>query len=238
VTARTGRRAGRAQRTAGVLIVALVGLGVLSSCSTNLTPGVAATIDDATISQNHVDSVVTAACAYTAANSSAQTPTPISLANLRSAITGALVQFSVIDSAARAMKLTASPAAIENIASQSQIPPGLNAADKKALEGFFYDVGKSTAQTQLIGAHLADPSVTDSAQVKGDNSKQATKYLTSYVRTRDIRVNPAYGRWNGSAVVGGSGSLSAPVSTLAKDSETAASNSQANTSALPSVQVC
>jgi hypothetical protein len=123
-------------------------------------------------------------------------------------------------------------------AARNQIPPGLSSTDKAALKEFFYDVGKSSAQTQLIGAHLADPSVTTTAQVNSDQSKRASKYLTSYVAKQDVRVNPAYGEWNGKTVVGGSGSLSDPVSALAKASETAASDPQADTSDLPPSQVC
>ena len=149
-----------------------------------------------------------------------------------------MVQFDVIDRAATAMNLTVDQATILANSSQNQIPAGLNATDKAALKGFFYDIGKSTAETQVIGAHLADPSVTDIKQVHSDNSKQAATYLASYVHKQDIRVNPAYGEWTGSQVVGGSGSLSDPVSTLAKAAEYAASNSQANTSDLPSTQVC
>jgi hypothetical protein len=216
-----------------------MGLSALSGCSTHLSPGVAATINGEAIQQDQVDSVVHAACAYTAATAgSDRAPTPISLANLRATITAALVQFAVIDRAATAMKLTVDQATIVENASQNSIPPGLSKADTTALKGFFDAIGKSTAQTQLIGAHLADPSVTSMSQVKNDNTQQASTYLSTYVGKQDVRINPAYGRWNGKTVVGGSGSLSDPVSASAKASQIAASDSQANTSALPSSQVC
>jgi hypothetical protein len=240
VTARRGRRrARRLPRVAAAIVFALVGLGAMSGCTSHLTPGVAATINGDAISEQHVDSIVQAACAYNTATAGAdRAPTPVSLANLRSTITGAVVQFEVIDRAASAMNLTVDQATIVANSSQNQIPAGLNATDKAALKGFFYDIGKSTAETQVIGAHLADPTVTDIKQVHGDNTKQAATYLASYVHKQDIRVNPAYGQWTGSQVVGGSGSLSDPVSTLAKAAETAASSSQANTADLPSTQVC
>jgi SurA-like N-terminal domain len=234
----TRRRQSRWSRTAqGLLLAVLVALA-LSGCTTTMSPGVAASVDGKSISQKQVDSVVQAACAYTAASSAGQTPTKVSLANLRAAITSALVQFAVIDKAATAMKLSVDQAAITQNASQNTIPPGLKPSDKLALQGFFYQVGKSTAQTQLIGAHLADPKVTTIQQVKSDNTKLASKYLSSYVGKQDVRVNPSYGRWNGSTVVGGSGSLSEPVSALAKVSQNAAASSQASTAELPSSQVC
>jgi hypothetical protein len=214
-------------------------LAALSGCSTNLSPGVAATIDGQAIQQDQVDSVVKAACAYTAASAGGdRAPTPVSLANLRATITAALVQFTVIDRAASAMKLTVDQATIAENASQNSIPPGLSKADTAALKGFFDAVGKSTAETQLIGAHLADPSITTFSQVNDDQTARASSYLAKYVTKQDVRVNPAYGRWNGKTVVGGSGSLSDPVSTAAKDSQIAASDSQANTADLPSSQVC
>lgn len=233
------RRGGRFSRTATSAVLAMLGLSALSGCSTHLSPGVAATVNDQAIQQDRIDSVVHAACAYTAATAGAdRAPTPVSLANLRATITAALVQFAVIDRAASAMKLSVDQATIVENSSQNAIPPGLSKPDTGALKGFFYDIGKSTAQTQLIGAHLADPSVTTIKQVKTDNTQQASAYLAKYVTKQDVRVNPAYGRWDGSTVVGGSGSLSDPVSALAKASETAASNSQANTADLPKSQVC
>jgi hypothetical protein len=226
------------QRTAAAIAITLLGMVGLSGCSTHLSPGVAATINGDAISQDHVDSVVKAACAYTAASAGNSAPKPVSLANLRSSITGALIQFAVIDRAATSMDLSVDQSTIASSAARNQIPPGLSSTDKAALKGFFYDVGKSSAQTQLIGAHLADPSVTTTAQVHSDQSKRASKYLTSYVAKQDVRVNPAYGEWNGKTVVGGSGSLSDPVSALAKASETAASDPQADASDLPPSQVC
>jgi SurA-like protein len=239
VTASRGRRRGHKQRAAAAVLLALMGLSALSGCSSNLTPGVAATINGQAIQQDQVDSVVQAACAYTAATAgNQQAPAPVSLANLRATITAALVQFAVIDRAAAAMKLTVDQAAIAQNASQNSIPSGLSKADTTALKSFFDAVGKSTAETQLIGAHLADPSITTLSQVKSDQTAQASSYLAKYVTKQDVRVNPAYGRWNGKTVVGGSGSLSDPVSAAAKDSQEAASNSQASTSDLPASQVC
>jgi hypothetical protein len=238
VTARRGRRSSHV-RTVAAVVLALIGLGAVSGCSTNLSPGVAATIDGQSIQQSRVDSVVHAACSYTAATASgSQAPAPISLANLRATIMAALIQFAVIDRVASTMRLSVDQATINQNASQNSIPPGLSKSDSSALKGFFYQIGKSTAQTQLIGAHLVDPSVTTMSQVNNDDTKQATAYLTKYITKQDIRVNPAYGRWNGSTVIGGSGSLSEPVSTIAKDSQIAAASSQANTSDLPASQVC
>jgi predicted secreted acid phosphatase len=136
------------------------------------------------------------------------------------------------------MKLTVDQATIAKNLPQTSLPSGLSKADTTALKGFFEAVGKSTAETQLIGAHLADPSITTSSQVQSDQTAQASSYLAKYVTKQDVRVNPAYGRWNGKTVVGGSGSLSDAVSAAAKDSQEAASSSQASTSDLPSSQVC
>ena len=90
MTASRSRRRGHKQRTAAVVVLALMGLSALSGCSTNLTPGVAATIDGQAIQQDQIDSVVHAACAYTAATAGSQrAPAQVSLANLRATITAA-----------------------------------------------------------------------------------------------------------------------------------------------------
>lgn len=241
MTCRTDRGGvARRSRLAVGIAVCLLGLSAVSGCGTQFTPGVAASINGEPISQGHVDSVVQAACAYTAASTAAsgQTVAPRSLANLRSSITQALVQFSLTDRVASGMHLTVSQAAVDAAASQSQVPPGVSTTDTATLKGFFQDFAKSSVELKLIGAHLADPSVTTIAQVKQDMSAQANKYLTSYAARQDVTVNPAYGRWNGSAVIGGSGSLSDPVSPVAKAGQAAATNAQADTSALPASQVC
>ncbi len=237
---RASRRPTRRRRPGvGVAAAALLSLTAVSGCGSHLTPGVAATINGDTISQDSVDSVVEAACAYTAA--SAQTGAapqpPISLANLRSTITQSLIQFEVTDDAATQMGLSVSPAVIATGATQQPIPAGLDDTDADVIKGFFADFAKSSAQIQLIGAHLADPSITTYEQVTLDKSAQGKKYVTTYAADQDVTVNPAYGSWNGSAVAGGSGSLSDPVSDSAKASAAGAADG-ANTSSLPSSQVC
>jgi hypothetical protein len=236
---RSGARRGKARlRGAGVVSAVLLGLVSVSACSTGFNPGAAATINGTTIPESQVDDVVSAACAYTAAVSTGGAPQPTSLANLRLSITQAMIQFALTDEVTRAMGLSVSPAAVSAASAQSSVPSGLSSDDAAALKGFFTDYATSTAQTQLIGGHLADSSVTSSDQVKGDNSRLAGKYLTTFAAKQDITVNPAYGRWNGAAVVGGGGSLSDAVTTSAKDSLVAATNAQANTSDLLPVQVC
>ncbi|MBA2559326.1 MAG: SurA N-terminal domain-containing protein [Propionibacteriales bacterium] len=229
-----------ASRPVGALLAVALGLSAVSGCGTRLTPGVAATINETTISQDRVDSVVQAACEYTAANAAAggQAGAPVSLANLRSTITQALIQFAVTDEAATAMGLSVSEAAISAGAEQNTIPESLDDDADHTLKGFFEEFARSSAQGQLIGAHLSDPSITTFDEVTADKSAQASSYLKTFVAKQDITVNPAYGRWTGSAVVGGSGSLSDPVSDIAKASQAAASDPQASTSDLPASQVC
>jgi hypothetical protein len=221
-----------------VVSVALLSVLSISACSTGFNPGAAATVNGTAVSQSDVDDVVSAACAYTAAVANGGTAQPTALANLRLSITQAMIQFTLTDEVTRAMGLNVSQAAVSAASAQSGVPSGLSSADATALKGFFTDYATSTAQTQLIGSHLADPSVMTSDQVKGDNTKLAGTYLTTYAAKQDITVNPAYGRWNGASVVGGGGSLSDAVSTSAKDSLVAATSAQANTSDLLPVQVC
>ncbi len=236
---RGGRRPVRTKlRTAGVLSAALMGLTALSGCSNGFNPGAAATVDGTVISTDTVDSIVSGACAYTDASSSSGAATPTSLANLRLTITQAMIQFALTGEVTKAMHLSVSQAAIAKAGAGNTIPAGLSAADTAALKTFFDDYATSTGQLQLIGAHLADKSVTTSAQVTSDQSAKAQTYLATYSTKQDVSVNPAYGHWNGSTVGGGSGSLSNAVSASAKDSLDAETNPQADTSKLLATQVC
>jgi hypothetical protein len=232
------RRAGTRLRAAGLVGAALLSLTAISGCGTGFSPGSAATINGTTISQDQVDSIVSGACAFTAASSDGSTgTTPTSLASLRATVTQALIQFNVTDAVTKAMKLSVSQAAITQ-AIPNQVPSGLGKADTAALKSFFYDYAKSSSQAQLIGAHLVDSSITTSEQVEKNESSVASTYLGKYAAKQDITVNPAYGRWNGASVVGGSSSLSDAVSSSAKDSLAAATSSKGDTTGLLSTQVC
>ncbi len=239
-TSRRAARSARRPRLPASAAMALLLVGALSGCGTHLSPGAAATINGDAISQNHVDEVVLAACAYTAANAQAggQPAGETSLANLRATITQALVQFDLADRAAAAMKLNVTAAEVSAAAAQNQLPSGLSDTDADVLRGFFQDFSRSSDQVKLIGAHLTDPSITTMQQVTTDKSAAATTYLETYASKQDVTVNPAYGVWTGSAVKGTSGSLSDPVSDVAVAGEAAASDPQADASALPASQVC
>jgi hypothetical protein len=230
------RRFGARGRVAGTVALTLLGLTSVAGCGGGIAPGRAATVDGQSISQDSVDSVVSAACAYTSASGGGSTPT--SLANLRASITQAEIQYLLTDRLTDDMGLSVSQASIATIQNQTSIPKSLSADDVASLTSFFYAYAKSTSELQLLGAHLTDPSVTASAQVKGDKSSVAVKYLIGYAEKQDISVNPAYGQWTGSQVLGGSGSLSDAVSSNAKDSAKAASDAQADASGLLSTQVC
>jgi hypothetical protein len=216
----------------------VLALTAVSGCSDSFNPGAAATVNGTAIPQSKVDSVVSAACAYTAAIANGQAGQPTSLANLRLTITQAQIQFALTGEVSDEMGLTVSPAAVHAADTQNTVPSGLSHSDAAALTDFFYDYAKSATETQLINAHLGDPSITTSAQVTKPSTAAAAKYLAGYAAKQDITVNPAYGRWTGSGVVGGSGSLSDAVTSSAKDSLLAATSSQANTSDLLPTQVC
>lgn len=239
-TRRIDRRSASPRRVAAVA-AALLALTAVSGCgSTRFTPGAAATVNGEAISQDRVNSIVSAACAYTVANAEAsgQPPAPVSLANLRASITQAVVQFALTDRAAQERDITVTDAVIAEATAANPVPDELDEKDKAALEGFFEEFGRSNAQLRIIGANLADPSVTTLDEVTEDRTQQASKYLESYTRKQDVTINPAYGEWTGDTVTGGSGSLSDPVSRVAKASQTAAESPGADTAELPASQVC
>lgn len=200
----------RRRGTIGFAVVAMLGL---SGCSSDLQPGAAAKVNDVRISQDKVDDIVGAACEYTeVAREQSGGGEPQRLDELRSTITTALIQFEIVNDTATERRVSASAAAVSQVAEQTQIPAEVSAANRETLEAFFADFATSQGQQAAIGANVTDAQVTSISEVTPEDLEAAADVLAEVTQDQDVVVNPAYGTWNGEAVTAGNGSLSDAVS--------------------------
>lgn len=215
-------------------VAAAIAVVLLSGCGPNFHPGVAAVADGELIQASQVDNLVLAACAYSAQNRISQggtLPTQ-STANLRLAITQALIQFKLIDVAAHRLGVTVSPARIAQLVNASPIPAGITGADRQLLSQFLRESAQAKLQQAVIGAHLRNPKVTSDANVSETDLRYAQGYLQKFYKKQSVVVDPSYGKWTGSKLVPSSGSLSYPVSTPRPGTSTP------DLQSLPASQVC
>jgi hypothetical protein len=218
---------------AALAVVAALGL---TSCGSNLHPGVAARVNGTSISEGQVDDVTQALCAYLklANDQGAQQQQQYPRSSIRSATAlGNLIYMQLMNSLAESRHLTALPSDIQAAASQTPIPSGLSKSDADALRTFFYGFAKAQVQQSTLAANLRNPDKTTSEGLTPGAVSGSEPVLKDWSEKADVDVNPAYGVWDGSQVQPGSGSLSEPVSSAA----TAAAGGK-DVSSLPADQVC
>lgn len=238
----------RVARRGSLIGLALAAALGLSACGDDLQPGAAATVNDVRISQDDVDEIVGAACEYTQVlrQQEGGAGEPQRLDELRSTITTALIQFEIVDTAATERGVSASQSAVSAFDEQNQIPEGLSQDNAETLEQFFGDFAMSQAQQAAIGANVKDSEVTSVSRVTPQDLEASAELLSEVTQEQDVVVNPAYGSWDGQAVIAGNGSLSDPVSDAAIGGEgdesidpAAPPDPAASVSAdVPAVQLC
>lgn len=217
-------------------VAALVVFAV-TGCGTSFHPGQAVVINGQGVSASSIDDLVLAACDYSKQVRLAQggaEPTQ-SMASLRSSLTQALIQFAITNKAATQLGLTVSGAKIAALSGSSTMPPGISPSSRSVLTDFFADSAKAQLQQAVIGAHLRDRKVTTADAVTQDDLKAATPYLNKFAAKQHVVVDPSYGKWNGTALVAASGSLSDRVSAVSTPSTADPASSVKN---LPPSQVC
>lgn len=231
---------GRLRRYGVVAIAAMA----VTGCSVDLNPGQAAVVNGDPISQSTVDDSVEAACAFLEV-SNAENPeaTGIAITDLRSSFTGAFVSVEVFRELLEERGLTVAPADISRAASQNTVPEGLDEDDAEMLQGFFDDIAEISLSEALVQANEADPSITDSSQLTGDEQIDAENtVITDFFAAQDVEVNPQYGEWDaawdGNPVTFASGSLSTAVSDTAQPLVPDPNTGNTDTSSLPPTQVC
>ncbi len=226
------------RRGYGVIALAAVALLTVSGCGANLHPGVAATVNGSAISQSQVDDLVGAACSYIEINNQATAqPTTLAVSDLRSTILGSLISSNLVGKAADDLGLTILPKTVQQL-DNTVLPEGLRDSDTDLLTEFFHNAAQAQIDQATIGAHLKDPSVTDSSQVTTADTQGSVDFMTKFLKAQDVTVNPAYGSWDGGRVSSTSGSLSDSVSEVAKAADARTASGQSDVSSLPASQVC
>jgi hypothetical protein len=222
------RRKRRFAAVSALLVVAL------TACGANFHPGEAAIVNGQGISASSIDNLVLAACDYSEQARLSQggaEPTQ-SMANLRFSITQALIHFVITNEAASRLGLTVSDAKIASVAGSTSVPEGVSPTSRSLITKFFSDAAKAQLQQAAIGAHLRDPKVTTADAVTKKDLQAAAPYLDKFATQQHVVVDPSFGKWNGTALVQASGSLSDPVSAAAGSSSATAVKD------LPPSQVC
>ncbi len=205
-----GRRAFCAVATA-VAVVAT------SSCGTDLRPGVAASVNDTTITERTIDDLTEAICSFNEVQRKQQglTQPSQSVQDLRAGIVESLVILELTDQAAEQKGVTVSDALVAKNAAETPIPETLPADQKALLEDFLAMRTLQGLQQGAIGANLRDSSVTTADKITEADISAANSYLQKFAKKQDVEVSPRYGVWDGTRLQFGTGSLSDPVSTTA-----------------------
>lgn len=227
------------------LVVCVVAASVvalsLTGCGTDLRPGLAASVNQTSITEEQIDELSAAACVYTAsAQQAAGTDDgkpSLVISELKGSLLGSVIAFQLTDEIADQMGLAVSEAQIDKAAQQQATPDGMPTREGAVIEAFLRDAGENQLQQALIGAHLRDPSITTVESATQDDVDAAGDYLTKYFAKADVEVAPSYGTWDGSRLVTGSGSLSDPVSTKAAEQPMPGEPNPALES-LPASQLC
>lgn len=200
---RTGTRAGirtasrrarprdqRRRRTAA--LAGLVAAGLLSGCGQD-SPGVAASIDDETISLSEVDAYAGAVCDYaaTSAELSGTPPQPVSGGELRSFVLDLLIRATLTDRVADQVGARVPPSvgAEEPDAQTQAVIEAMPQAEGDRIAEIYSVSQRTAALARAIGAKLlADEGTPDAT---GDQADQrAAEAITAAEQDADITVEP------------------------------------------------
>ncbi|MGH3497042.1 MAG: hypothetical protein ACRDP1_06230 [Nocardioidaceae bacterium] len=226
------------RRRLGVTTVVLSGALLVSGCG-SFYPGSAARIGDTTVSMDHLDNLATAYCQAFVANgklTGSAFPVEAGVAKRRQVL-GIIEENILAKGAAAKLGVTANPA--DYTSNAAQISSLLKAMPAKYRAPLLEVVTMSSQSTQLeinIGDKLigGDPTKIDTQTAQ----KAGQQYVTKYAASVPVTFDPRFGvDRNGGLVNGGSGSLSAGLSSLATAPSDASSTSSYAAS-LPPSQVC
>ncbi len=227
----------RRRCVASSAMAVLVGVSV-AGCGADLHPGVAAVVNDTTVTNEAIDELSTAACSFTELNEPENDEPALILAELRTSLLGSTITFHLTAEAADEMGLSVPEAQIAKATQQQPpMPDAMPDDEADLLETFFKDAAKNQLEQTLIGAHLRDSSITTVDDARDADLETAQEYLEGYYSDQDVEISPRYGTWNGSSVEGGTGSLSDPVSTTAAE-EPLPGQPNPELKSLPPSQVC
>ncbi len=202
-------------RQAICAVATAVAVLATSGCGTDLRPGVAASVNEETITESTIDDLTEAICAFNEIQRKEQgLPQPgQSVQELRASLVESLIILEITDQAAEERGVTVSDALVSKIAAGTVIPDDLAADHRALLEEFLKERTLQALQQGAIGANLEDPAVTTADKIDQSDVTAANSYLKKFAEQQDVEVSPRYGEWNGVRLEFGTGSLSDPVST-------------------------
>ncbi|MBA2774986.1 MAG: SurA N-terminal domain-containing protein [Nocardioidaceae bacterium] len=223
----------RGRRLVGVAASAAA-VAALSGCGADLHPGAAATVNGTTITDESIDNLAQAFCAYIEEGEKQEAvddqKPAIAIGDLKLNLLNGLVAFELTDTAAQELGIGVPPAQIEKSLGDLNLPDALDADEVELLEGFFDNLQENELQNTMI------------------EEKESADYLQKYFSKADVEVSPSFGRWDGEKIEPGTGSLSDPVSTTASPTpppgqdpvaaQEAQAAAQQALEALPPSQVC
>ena len=224
-----------------LLGAALVTVLALTGCGTNLSPGVAVSVNGTRVSDDEVDDLVTTVCAFfeIQREESGQAGPSLAIGDLRTFVLQTLISNQLTDEAARDLELTVTEAAIvAESASIGELPAALTEGEQARLTDYVRNSSQQRLQQTAIGAHLEDDSITSVDAVDDQDMALAQDYLDDYYGKQDVDLAPSFGTWDGQALVEGTGSLSDPVSTTAVPEPTSEQEAADQVKALPPSQAC
>ncbi len=227
------QRWSRSRRLVGVA-ASVAALAALSGCGGDLHPGAAAAVNGTTITDETLDNLAQAFCAYVEEGEKEQGVDDgrpaIAINDLKLNLLNGLVAFELTDTAAQELNIDVPAAEIEKGLSDVSLPDALDADEVELLEGFFSNLQENELQSTQI------------------EEKESADYLQKYFSKADVEISPSYGRWDDEKIETGTGSLSDPVSTTASPTpppgqdpaaaQEAQDAAQQALEALPPSQVC
>lgn len=223
----------RSRRLVGVA-ASVATVAVLSGCGADLRPGAAATVSGTTITDESIDNLAQAFCAYIEEGEKQQGVDDgrpaIGIADLKLNLLNGLVAFELTDTAAEELNIDVPAAEVDKALGDLGLPDALDAEQMALLEGFFTDLQENDLQNTMI------------------EEKESADYVQTYFSKANVEVSPSYGSWDGGKIEPGTGSLSDPVSTTAATTpppgqdpvaaQKAQEAAQQALEALPPSQVC
>lgn len=229
-TSRTGRRAVLAAPRRTAVLAAFAALA-LTGCEQN-PPGVAAVVGDQEITDEQVDDLATALCTLNADSPQAESGvSPMKL--WRTQALQFLLQDRVVFDLAGGEDL-ADPERVKAFVEQNEAPLNLlPESEQAAFRSIVEEVGK--AQSTLT--ELGRQSLEDQGETDVDDQaalQEGQRLLDEHAPEAEVVVDPRYGAMVEGQLTAGTGSLSVPVSELAKQGDAATPSADG----LPASQIC
>lgn len=192
------------RRTQGA--AALLAAGVLAGCG-SVHPGAAASVDGEEIALGTVDDMALAVCsAQVAVSSRGGGEVDPHMSTYRNLVLSTLVNDALATRATERLGIDVPASAYDRDTSGlDDIFAALPSDQDDDLRDFLEISGRLQAATRLIGQQVGDDASADAADSAG------LQYLVDEADHTDIDLDPRFGELTSGQVVGGSGSLSAPL---------------------------